>query len=245
MSVSALFIRRPVMTTLMVLAILMTGIQGYRALPVSDLPNVDFPAISVSAQLPGASPETMASSIATPLEREFSTIAGIDSMTSTSALGSTSITITFVLSRNIDAAAQDVQSAIARAAKRLPLNMPSPPSFRKVNPADQPVLYLAAIREMVDLVGEILRAGGDANAVLSRDRCRRTAHAVAYRSRFPDSDQGRLMEIMRLLVGHGADLGALDERGQTVLQNARVPCECGKAHVNAAFVEMLRGMGCT
>jgi len=151
MNIAGLFIHRPVMTTLVMAGVVVFGIMGYRALPVSDLPNVDFPAISVSAQLPGASPETMASSIATPLEREFSTIAGIDSMTSTSALGATSITITFVLSRNIDAAAQDVQSAIARAAKRLPLNMPTPPSFRKVNPADQPVLYLALTSPLLPL----------------------------------------------------------------------------------------------
>jgi len=143
MSVSALFIRRPVMTTLMVLAILMTGIQGYRALPVSDLPNVDFPTLSISASLPGASPETMASSVATPLERQFSTIDGIDSMTSTSSLGSTQVTLQFNLNRNIDAAAQDVQAAIARTARDLPRDMPSPPTYRKANPADQPVIYIA------------------------------------------------------------------------------------------------------
>jgi len=143
MNVSALFIRRPVMTTLMVLAILLLGIQGYRSLPVSDLPNVDFPTISVSASLPGASPETMASSVATPLERQFSTIAGLDSMNSTSAFGSTQVTLQFNLSRDIDAAAQDVQSAITLATRDLPRDMPSPPSYRKVNPADSPILYLA------------------------------------------------------------------------------------------------------
>ena len=143
MSIAELFIRRPVATVLVMLAILLFGWIGYRALSVSDLPNVDFPTILVFANLPGASPETMASSVATPLERQFSTIAGLDSMNSANMLGSTQITLQFNLSRNIDAAAQDVQTAITQAAAQLPQNMPSPPSFRKVNPADQPVLYLA------------------------------------------------------------------------------------------------------
>ncbi len=143
MNPSLIFIRRPVMTTLLVLALLAFGMMSYRALPVSDLPNVDFPTIQVSATLPGASPETMASSVATPLEREFSTIAGIDSMNSVSIQGSAQITVVFTLDRNIDAAAQDVQAAIARTASRLPPEMPSPPSYKKVNPADQPVLFLA------------------------------------------------------------------------------------------------------
>ncbi len=131
------------MTTLVILAILLFGIMGYRLLPVSDLPNVDFPTILVSANLPGASPETMASAVATPLERQFSTIAGLDSMTSTSGLGNTQITLQFNLSRDIDGAAQDVQAMIAKAAKQLPSDMPTPPSYQKVNPADQPVIYLA------------------------------------------------------------------------------------------------------
>ena len=143
MNIAAIFIRRPVMTTLVMAAILIFGIMGYRQLPVSDLPNVDFPTLLVTANLPGASPETMASAVATPLERQFSTIAGIDSMTSTSTLGNTQITLQFDLSRDIDAAAQDVQAAITAAARQLPSDMPSPPSYRKVNPADQPVLYLA------------------------------------------------------------------------------------------------------
>ena len=143
MNLSDPFIRRPVMTTLVMLAILLFGIMGYRKLPVSDLPNVDFPTILVTANLPGASPETMASSVATPLEKEFSTIAGIDQMTSSSGLGLTQITLTFDLSRNIDAAAQDVQAAIAKAASQLPQDMPSPPSYQKVNPADRPILYFA------------------------------------------------------------------------------------------------------
>jgi hydrophobic/amphiphilic exporter-1 (mainly G- bacteria), HAE1 family len=143
MNISSIFIKRPVMTTLVMVAILLFGIMAYRQLPVSDLPNVDFPTIQVSASLPGASPETMASSVATPLERRFSTIAGLDSMTSSSSLGSTSVTLQFNLSRNIDAAAQDVQAAIASAARQLPPNMPAPPSYNKVNPADTPVLFLA------------------------------------------------------------------------------------------------------
>ena len=143
MSVSEIFIRRPVMTTLVMAAILLFGIFGFRLLPVSDLPSVDFPTIQVTASLPGASPSTMASSVATPLEKQFSTIAGVDSMTSISALGVSQITIQFALDRNIDGAAQDVQAAITRAAKQLPPNLPTPPTYQKVNPADFPVLFLA------------------------------------------------------------------------------------------------------
>ncbi len=138
-----LFIRRPVLTTLLMAAILLFGVMGFRLLPVSDLPNVDFPTIQVQAALPGASPETMASAVATPLEKQFLTIAGIDSMTSSSALGITQITVQFSLDRSIDAAAQDVQAAITKAAPLLPPGMPTPPTYQKVNPADQPVLYLA------------------------------------------------------------------------------------------------------
>jgi HAE1 family hydrophobic/amphiphilic exporter-1 len=143
MNIPELFIRRPIMTFLVMLAILLFGIMGYHLLPVSDLPNVDFPTILVNANFPGASPETMASSVATPLEKEFSTIAGLDSMNSTSTLGNTQVTLQFNLSRNIDAAAQDVQAAIARAQKNLPPDLPTPPSYQKVNPADQPILYLS------------------------------------------------------------------------------------------------------
>ena len=139
----AIFIRRPIMTTLVMMAILLFGIIAYRSLAVSDLPNVDYPTIQVPASLPGANPDTMASAVATPLEKQFSTIAGIDSMTSSSSLGTTQITLQFDLSRNIDGAAQDVQAAIARAAPQLPPNMPTPPTYNKVNPADQPILYLA------------------------------------------------------------------------------------------------------
>jgi len=142
-NVSHLFIRRPVTTTLVMLAILAFGWASHGRLPVSDLPNVDFPTLQVTAALPGASPETMAASVATPLEKEFSTIAGLDTMNSSSAQGTTQVTLQFVLDRDLDAAAQDVQAAISRAVKNLPRDMPSPPSFQKVNPADQPILYIA------------------------------------------------------------------------------------------------------
>ncbi|HTZ72626.1 MAG TPA: efflux RND transporter permease subunit [Candidatus Aquilonibacter sp.] len=143
MNLSEIFIRRPVMTALLMFAILLFGILGYRDLAVSDLPNVDFPTIQVSASLPGASPETMASSVATPLEKQFTTIAGLSSMTSTSSLGNAQITLQFDLSRNIDSAALDVQTAISAASSQLPANMPTPPTFKKVNPADQAIFALA------------------------------------------------------------------------------------------------------
>jgi HAE1 family hydrophobic/amphiphilic exporter-1 len=138
-----IFIERPIMTTLVMAAILIFGVMAYFKLPVSDLPNVDFPTLQVSATMPGASPETMAASVATPLEKEFSNISGIDSMTSTNTLGNTRITLQFNLERNIDAAAQDVQAAIASAQRYLPSELPAPPVLRKVNPSDQPILYLA------------------------------------------------------------------------------------------------------
>jgi len=146
-----LFVRRPVMTVLVMAGILIFGLAGYRLLPVSTLPNVDFPTIQVTAELPGASPETMASAVATVLERQFSTIAGIDEMSSVSGQGVTRVTIQFVLDRDIDAAAQDVSSAIASAARQLPATMPAPPSFRKVNPADFPVYYLALTSQALPL----------------------------------------------------------------------------------------------
>ncbi len=143
MSVPELFIRRPVMTTLVMFGILLFGLVGFHELPVSDLPSVDYPTIQVSASLPGASPSVMASAVATPLEKQFSTIAGVDSMSSVSAQGSAGITIQFSLDRNIDAAAADVQAAITKASRQLPPNMPAPPTYSKVNPADSPVLYIA------------------------------------------------------------------------------------------------------
>jgi len=142
MNVSEGFIKRPVATTLIQLAIVIFGIMGYRALPVSDLPAVDFPTIQVNANLPGANPETMASAVATPLEKQFSAIAGVSSISSSNGTGSTSITLQFDLDRDIDAAAQDVQVAIARTTRQLPPDMPAPPSFQKVNPADFPIIFL-------------------------------------------------------------------------------------------------------
>ncbi|MBD2412351.1 acriflavine resistance protein B [Nostoc calcicola FACHB-389] len=163
MNISQLFIRRPIMTTLVMVGILIFGLMSYQQLPVSDLPNVDYPTLQVTANLPGASPETMASSVATPLEQQFSSIAGLSSMNSTSSLGSAQITLQFDLNRDIDGAAQDVQSAISKAARQLPTNMPNPPSFRKVNPADQPVLYISLNSSIlplstVDKYGETLLA---------------------------------------------------------------------------------------
>src|ERR1700746_3628495 len=143
MNFSETFIERPIATSLLMAAIALFGLVAYRALPVSDLPNVDFPTLLVTASLPGASPDTMASAVATPLENQFSMIAGLDSMTSTNSLGSTQITLEFVLSKSLDGAAVDVQAAITQAARLLPQGMPTPPTFTKVNPADQPILYLA------------------------------------------------------------------------------------------------------
>jgi hydrophobic/amphiphilic exporter-1 (mainly G- bacteria), HAE1 family len=150
-NIAELFIRRPVATTLLVTSILIFGIAGYRALPVSDLPTVDFPTIQVSAGLPGASPETMAASVATPLEKQFATIAGVTSIISSNTQGSTNITLQFDLNRSIDAAAQDVQSMISRSQRALPPGMPAPPSFRKVNPADSPILFLTLSSDTLPL----------------------------------------------------------------------------------------------
>lgn len=143
MNLSRLFIMRPVMTTLLMVALVIFGLIAYITLPVNDLPAVDFPTITVSAGLPGANGETMASAVATPLEKQFSGIAGLESMNSTSATGITSITLQFALNRSIDGAAQDVQAAIVAARPWLPASMPSPPTFRKVNPSDSPILFVA------------------------------------------------------------------------------------------------------
>jgi HAE1 family hydrophobic/amphiphilic exporter-1 len=153
MNLADIFIRRPIMTSLVMIAIFIFGVVSYRQLPVNDLPNVDFPTIQVNASLPGANPDTMAAAVATPLENQLSTIAGVDSMTSSNGVGTTRITLQFNLDRDIDAAAQDVQAAISLAIRFLPKNMPTPPSFRKVNPADQPVLYLALSSATLPLSG--------------------------------------------------------------------------------------------
>src|SRR3954451_8660056 len=146
-----LFIRRAITTTLVMVGILVFGLLSYFTLPVSNLPTVEYPTIQVSASLPGANPDTMAASVATPLEAQFSTIPGIDSMSSSSTLGTTAITLQFDLSRNIDAAGQDVQAAISRAQGSLPTNMPAPPSYSKVNPAEQPIMFVAVSSDTMSL----------------------------------------------------------------------------------------------
>jgi multidrug efflux pump subunit AcrB len=143
MSISTPFIQRPIATSLLMAAIILVGVAAYPLLPIAPLPQVDFPTISVSAKLPGASPETMAVSVATPLERQFGQISGITQMTSSNALGTTQITLQFDLNRDIDAAAQDVQAAITAASRQLPRTMTSPPTYRKVNPADSPIMIIA------------------------------------------------------------------------------------------------------
>jgi HAE1 family hydrophobic/amphiphilic exporter-1 len=148
---SEIFIKRPIATTLLMVAIAFFGLVAYRQLPVSDLPNVDLPTLLVTASLPGASPETMASAVATPLENQFSTIAGMSSMTSMNSLGQTQVVLEFDLSRNLDGAAVDVQAAITQASRLLPQGMPTPPTFTKVNPADQPILYLAMTSKQLPL----------------------------------------------------------------------------------------------
>src|SRR5579859_3282119 len=151
MNISSTFIERPIATSLLMAAIALFGAVAYRTLPVSDLPNVDLPTLLVTAALPGASPETMAAAVATPLENNFSMIAGLESMTSINSLGNTNITLEFDLSRNLDGAAVDVQAAITQSARLLPAGMPTPPTFTKVNPADQPILYLALTSQSLPL----------------------------------------------------------------------------------------------
>src|SRR4051812_30563743 len=151
MSISEPFIRRPIATSLLMAGILLIGIVAFPMLPVAPLPQVDFPTIQVSAKLPGASPETMASAVATPLETQFAAIPGVTELTSSSVLGTTQITIQFELGRNIDGAAQDVQSAIDAAGGQLPKNLPSPPSYRKVNPADSPILVMSVHSDVLPL----------------------------------------------------------------------------------------------
>src|SRR5271167_4428199 len=151
MSISTPFIKRPIGTSLLTLALLMSGVLAYFFLPVAALPDVDFPTIQVSASLPGASPETMASAVATPLERQFGRIAGVTEMTSTSLLGTTNITLQLDLNRNIDAAARDVQAAINASTGQLPTGLPSLPSYRKTNPSDAPIMFLSLTSPTVPL----------------------------------------------------------------------------------------------
>src|ERR1700739_744899 len=162
MNISAPFIRRPVATSLLALGVMMAGVLAYTRLPVAPIPQAEFPVINVSASLPGASPETMASSVATPLERQFGRIAGVNQMTSWSQIVSTSIVLQFDLDRNIDAAGRDVQAAINAARSQLPANLPSNPTYRKANPADAPILILAltsdteTVPQMYDAADSIL-----------------------------------------------------------------------------------------
>src|SRR5580700_8610219 len=151
MNLSETCIRRPVMTTLITASFIVFGIFAYRLLPVAALPAVDFPTINITATLPGASADTMASSVAAPIERQLATIAGITAMTSTSSLGQSSITVQFDLNRNIDGAALDVQTALTVAARKLPIEMTVPPSFRKVNPADQPIINFSLVSSTLPL----------------------------------------------------------------------------------------------
>ena len=232
MSVTDLFIRRPVMTTLVMLGIVLFGVMGYRTLPVSDLPNVDYPTIQVQAALPGASPETMASAVAAPLERQFTTIAGVDSMSSTSYLGSTNITIQFTLDRSIDAAAQDVQTAIASVLRKLPPNMPAPPNIRKVNPADQAVFALAlysptlSLSTVDDFAEEVLAQRiSQVDGVAQVQVFGQAKYAV--RAQLDPSFHRRINED---LIQYGPP-GSI--RQGHLLDRRRCPRECEKTEVNA------------
>src|SRR5246127_1303752 len=151
MNISQTFIERPIATSLLMAAIALFGGVAYRSLAVSDLPNVDFPTLLITASLPGASPETMAAAVATPLENQFSTIAGLNSMTSSNSLGNTQVTLEFDLNRKLDGAAVDTQAAITQSSRLLPQGMPTPPTFTKVNPADKPIIFLALRSKMVPL----------------------------------------------------------------------------------------------
>ena len=209
MGISALCIRRPVMTILVMVSFVIAGIFGYKQLPVAAVPRVDFPTIQVTAQLPGASPETMAASVASILERQFSTIAGVTTMTSTSSLGNTSIVLQFDLNRNIDGAALDVQSAISSAMRRLPAELPTPPSFRKVNPADFPIMFMALKSSQVRL--------SDIDAFANR--------AILPRiSTLPGIAQILIFGSQKYAVRVRANLDQLSVRGLTLneLQNAIV-----------------------
>ncbi len=207
MNISELCIRRPVMTILLMVSFVAAGLFAYRLLPVAAVPRVDFPTIQVSANLPGASPETMAASVASILERQFSTIAGLTSMNSSSSLGSTSVTLQFDLNRNIDAAALDVQSALATAGRRMPATMTSPPSFRKVNPADQPILFLVLSSK------QLLLSDVDAFAQNS---------ILPTVSSLPGVAQVQIFGTQKYAVRIRANLDALAARGLTIvdLQNA-------------------------
>src|SRR3979490_2253573 len=212
---SALCIRRPMMTILLMASLIIAGIFGYKNPPVAAVPRVDFPTIQVTAQLPGASPETMAASVASILERQFSAIAGVTTMTSTSSLGNTSIVLQFDLNRSIDGAALDVQSAISSAMRRLPAALPTPPTFRKVNPADFPVMFLALKSSQVRL--------SDVDAFSNR--------AILPRiSTLPGIAQVLIFGTQKYAVRVRANLDQLAVRGLTLneLQNAIVTANSSK-----------------
>ena len=204
MNVSEGFIKRPIATSLLMAAIALFGVVAYRSLPVSDLPNVDFPTLLVTAQLPGAGPETMGSSVATPLENQFSQIAGLQSMTSVNSLGSTQITLEFDLNRPLDGAAIDVQSAITQASRLLPQGMPTPPTFTKVNPADQPILYLVITSTTMPAV-DARRVRRDADRAAHVDGERRRAGAGARQREIRGPRAGRPARARRPTDRHQRD----------------------------------------
>ena len=212
---SAICIRRPVMTILVMASFVIAGIFGYKNLPVAAIPRVDFPTIQVTATLPGASPETMAGSVASILERQFATIAGVSSMTSTSSLGYTSVVLQFDLNRNIDGAALDVQSAISSALRRLPPELPAPPSFRKVNPADFAVMFMSLKSSQVRL--------SDVDAFANRSILPRV-------STLPGVAQVLIFGSQKYAVRVRANLDQLAVRGLTLqeLQNAIVSANSSK-----------------
>jgi multidrug efflux pump len=218
MSLSTPFIHRPVGTTLLTIAITMAGALGYLLLPVSPLPQVDFPTIQVQAALPGASPETMASAVATPLERQFGRIAGITEMTSTSSLGASTIVMQFDLNRNIDAAARDVQAAINAARGRLPTNLPSNPTYRKVNPADAPVMILALTSDTYD-----------------------TARMYDAASTILQQKLSQVQGVGQVIVGGGAPPGVRIDINPTILNHFGIGLDEVRAAVGTANINQPKG----
>ena len=183
MNLSSAFIARPIATSLLMAGILLVGAAAYPLLPVAPLPQVDFPTIQVTAQLPGASPEIMAASVTQPLERQFGQIPGITQMTSSSVLGNSAITVQFDLSRNIDGAAQDIQTAINAASGQLPNNLPSPPTYRKINPADAPILVLALTSDLVPLTESTITPKISLSSISARSPASPRSILAASRSR--------------------------------------------------------------
>ncbi|HEX4147779.1 MAG TPA: efflux RND transporter permease subunit, partial [Pirellulales bacterium] len=218
MSLSTPFIHRPVGTTLLTVAITMAGALAYLLLPVSPLPQVDFPTIQVQAALPGASPETMASAVATPLERQFGRIAGVTEMTSTSSLGATTIVMQFDLNRNIDAAARDVQAAINAARGRLPTNLPSNPTYRKVNPADAPVMILALTSDTYD-----------------------TARMYDAASTILQQKLSQVQGVGLVIVGGGAPPGVRIDINPTILNHFGIGLDDVRTTVAAANINQPKG----